>query len=461
MIAHTHFRFWIGGLLAFIFAMSWSWLSNSAQAETNAPESLTWQIEVIDYTGDVGYMPSLALEPTTEDPYISYYDNTQGDLKLAFPVGEGGDCGPSDRWSCNSLSFQNITDFGLYSSLAFNSAGDWGIAYQNVETGINEFRGLPATGGQELFFEPIENSAAVLTLMNNMRYAQNGVSHISYGLLDINQGDTFIKHAEYVGQFGNCGDGQWECETVVETTANGWGIYNSLVMLNNLPYIFYRDLTQHLSIAVRSYLGNCGLANDWSCFDLDPSINVNGLISSYFSSTANYLGVAYIGNDALRYAYAVPEGEGNCGSLYNEYECFYIDQVGTAPNNQFLATSLGLYNGQPIIAYTDVDDWAGAVLKIAYPQPGGNCGPLDENQQHTWQCETVDGGLGRNSLGFYPSLQVASDGHIHIAYYDDTAGNLRYAVSDTPINPTPTPTATATPPPGALTPRVFLPLLAR
>lgn len=459
MSANKVFRIRFGGLIAVILTFGWSWLSNTAQAEIHTPESLTWQIEVIDYVGDVGLLPSLALESGSEDPYISYYDNDLGDLKLAFPVGEGGDCGPSNRWSCHSLSFQNITDFGLYSSLAFNSQGDWGIAYQNVENGNNEFRGIPSTGGQELFFEPIEDPALTLTLMNNMRFAQNDVSHVSYGLFDLNQSDAFIKHAQYVGQYGNCGDGQWACETVVETTAVGWGIYNSLAMLNNLPYIFYRDINQHLSIAVRSYLGNCGLANDWSCFDLDPSIIVNGMISSYFSYADNYLGVAYIGNDALRYAYAVPEGQGNCGSLYNEYQCVYIDQVGTAPNNQWLATSMGLYNGQPIIAYTDVDDWAGAVLKVAYPQTNGNCGPYDENQQHTWQCETVDGGLGRGSVGFYPSLQVDSTGSIHIAYYDLTAHNLKYALSEIPIEPTPTPTAT--PLPGTLTPRVYLPLTTR
>lgn len=452
-------RFIMFSMIGLAIALGWLSFNASAQDKTQSPALLSWQIDVIDFTGDVGYMPSLALEPGTEDPYISYYDNTQGDLKLAFPVGEGGDCGPSNRWSCNSLSFQNITDFGLYSSLAFNSAGDWGIAYQNVENGTNEFRGLPATGGQELFFEPIENPGVILTLMNNMRYSQSDVSHVSYGLLDLNQGDAFIKHAQYVGQFGNCGEGQWDCETVVETTAVGLGIFNSLAVFQELPHIFYRDINQHLSVAVKTFIGNCGLANDWSCFALDPSVIVNGMISSYITDSGDFLGVAYIGNDALRYAYAVPEGQGNCGVLYSEYECVYIDLVGSPPDNQFLATSLGVYNGQPIIAYTDVDDWAGAALKVAYPQANGNCGPLDGNQQHTWQCETVDGGLGRSSVGFYPSLQVDSDGRIHIAYYDDTSHNLKYALSD--ISIVPTPTVTPTPPPGALTLRVYLPLLVR
>ncbi len=445
------------GLVGLVFALG-GWLGLvSLQVRAMAPNTFTWQIDVIDSIGDVGYTPSLALEPGTDDPHISYYDNTLKDLKLAFPVSSGGDCGPSNHWSCNSLAYQNTTDFGLFSSLAFNSLGQWGIAYGNSALGVNEFRGIPSVVGQELFFEPIEEPALAISLMNNLRYGENDVSHVSYGLIDINQTKAFVKHAKYVGQFGNCGYGMWQCETIIETSMTGWSLYNSLSMLGNLPFIFYRDINQHLSMTVNNFSGNCGPANDWDCSEIDATTTVNGLISSYLSPAGDYLGVAYIGNDTLRYAYTVPEGQGNCGSGFWYYQCLTIDSVGLAPNNQWMATSLGFYNGQPIIAYTDTNDWAGAVLKVAYPQANGNCGPLNENQQYTWRCEIVDGGEGRNSLGYYPSLQVDSEGRIHIAYYDLTAGNLKYAFSDTPINPTPT----ATPPPGTLSPRVYLPMLVR
>ncbi len=112
----------------------------------------TWEISVIDSTNNVGLTPSLALQPTTGKPYISHYDGSAGDLKLAFPVTAGGDCGPGNTWSCNSLYFQNIDTFGLFSSIAFNSLGQWGIVYSAGFLG-NGFRGIPAVGSSEVFWD--------------------------------------------------------------------------------------------------------------------------------------------------------------------------------------------------------------------------------------------------------------------------------------------------------------------
>lgn len=452
------------GVIAVILAISWSWLSNSAQAGRHAPETLTWQIETIDTTGDVGQYTSLALKPGTEDPYISYYDNTQGDLKLAFPVSGGGDCGPANTWSCNSLYFPNTADFGTFTSLDFNSLGHWGIVYGNLLSGVNEFRGSPAVG-QELFFEPIEDGPnSVFVISHSMQYAPNDVSYLSYGLIDVSQTKGFVKLAHYVGfGQGNCGGTFWQCEQIVQTSYDYFVIYTSLA-LPGIPYIFYRDINNHLSMAFPGF-GNCGPSNTWICTDLDHTIDVNGFISS-FATDGNLLGVAYIGDDSLRFA--SQDSQGNCGSDPIYFQCSIIDAVGPAPNNAYMAVSLGVYNGQPIIAYTDTNDRSGiAVLKIAYPQTDGNCGPLDTNLQHTWRCEVVDDGNNTNDVGYYPSLQVDSVGNIHISYYDLSAKDLKYAVSDTPINPTPTPTSTpsitptATPTAGALGHWVYLPLVIR
>lgn len=463
------------GLVGLVFVLG-GWLGLvSFPVRAMAPETLTWQMDVIDSIGDVGYTPSLALEPGTEKPHISYYDNTEGDLKLAFPVSSGGDCGPGNTWSCNSLNFQNTTNFGLYSSLDFNSLGEWGIAYENVDDGANEFRGVAAPG-EEVFFEPIEEPALIFTVNNSMQFAANDVSQVSYGLIDINEAKGFVKYAHYVGQFGNCGYGLWQCDPIVQTTYAGFVIYNSLT-ISGFPFIFYRNINQHLSMAVSTASGNCGPVNDWECLEIDPTIAVNGGISSYSTYPEDgFFGVAYIGNDNLRYAFLLSAGQGNCGSGFWEFQCDTIDSVGAAPTNQLMGASLGEWNGQPIIAYTDNNDQGNTILKIAYPTSIGNCGPSG-GLFFTWQCEVVDDGGGTNDVGFYPSLKVDSDGRIHLAYYDLTTGNLKYAVSVLPATPTPTststpvatptptstltPTPTATPPPGSLSPRVYLPMLVR
>ncbi len=42
-----------------------------------------WYCETLDYSGSVGFSPSIKLSPSGS-LYISYYDESNGDLKLAF-----------------------------------------------------------------------------------------------------------------------------------------------------------------------------------------------------------------------------------------------------------------------------------------------------------------------------------------------------------------------------------------
>lgn len=170
----------------------------------------------------------MALSPTTGTPHISYYDNTKGDLKLAFPTTASGDCGPSQNWSCNTIAFQNTTDYGLQSALDFTESGTWGIAYINSTANQPEFRGIPSPGAQEIFWNPIELAGAAISVLPSLRYGQSNVAHVSYGLIDLNQGKGYIKYAKAVGLGGNCGGGQWQCDNVVQVSTIGAAMYNTL-----------------------------------------------------------------------------------------------------------------------------------------------------------------------------------------------------------------------------------------
>lgn len=447
------------GLGLFGLVLGFGLFSFNVSANTTIPALFSWQVQVIDSANNVGQSSSLALQPITEKPYISYYDGTTKDLKLAFPVTSGGDCGPGNSWSCNSLWFQNTEEFGSFSSLTFNSLGQWGIAYSSSLG--NAFRGIPAPGGTEQFWADIDDTG-VIAFLNSSGLDLNEKTHVSYAALDIQTSKAYIKHAKYVGNYGNCGDYAWQCDTIVETNPLGFGVYNAIFFTYNLPNIVYRDINQHLSVAtfIGYNGGNCGPDDTWICWGLDTTTVVSGLVSVY-EENENFIGLTYIGNDhLLHYAEYVSSG-GNCGTdLYlNAFRCISIENVGIPDSGQIMGASVGLSNEVPVIAYNNTDDQGNSILKIAYRKFFGNCGPL-AGFFYTWQCDVVDNGSNVNSVGYYPSLKVDSEGNVHVAYFDYTNFDLKYAFSETPIGPTPTLTPTNTPLPDTSVP-VYLPLLIR
>ena len=68
-------------------------------ANTNSPALAPWFIDTVDSTNDVGQHVSLAIDPENGTTYISYYNATNDDLRMATFVGTGGNCGPDNTRS--------------------------------------------------------------------------------------------------------------------------------------------------------------------------------------------------------------------------------------------------------------------------------------------------------------------------------------------------------------------------
>ncbi len=81
--------------------------TNGTHAPVLSPlPASSWLINRIDppTTGlaiDRGAYNSVAWAGNT--PWVSYYDTTNHDLRLAHPVSSGGNCGPSNSWKCEVI----------------------------------------------------------------------------------------------------------------------------------------------------------------------------------------------------------------------------------------------------------------------------------------------------------------------------------------------------------------------
>ena len=85
----------------------------NADPAANAP----WFISTVDQGMGIGSHVSVAIDDSGTT-YISYYDLTNKDLKMAKYVGSGGNCGPDNDWSCETVDSSG--DVGKYSSIAID-----------------------------------------------------------------------------------------------------------------------------------------------------------------------------------------------------------------------------------------------------------------------------------------------------------------------------------------------------
>ena len=378
-----------------------------------------WEKITVDAGPGVGQSLSMALNPVTRNPYISYYDSSTTDLKLAFPVSSGGDCGPGNTWSCNSLKYTNTETFGGFSSIDFNGAGNWGISFvKSHPLSAVAFTGTPASGNTQ-FFSSVEGVNYLAYLGTSFRFTPGGTASFAYIGMD-NAINFIINFASYnPASGGNCGMlNHWDCETIALGSAIGLSGYPSLGYWGSIPEIAYRDPVGRPYFAVRigGGLGDCPYSLNWLCLEVDHnSFAAGGL--AYVSNPPQGAMAYYDGN--THYMVVAIGTTGICG-----WTCNYIEDVG-AQQTDANGIAIAMRNGKYIVAYTSHKS-ANTILKVAYQDPNGNCGPV-VGLSRSWRCEVVDDGGGIQSVGQFISMSVSSSGVVYIAYSNDTDKTLKLA----------------------------------
>jgi len=420
--------------------------TGASVVEADPPANAPYSLETIATItgGDVGKHVSIAFNENTGKPYISYYDETNGDLRLIYPHSTVGNCGPNNEWYCETLDTEG--DVGQYSSIDYFIDGATGyvkigIAYHDATYDVLKVAIWSRIGFSYRWDVYIVDGGGGLIDVGydaSLKFDSNGSVHIAYSISSIVNGQTIqaVSHATPVTSGGNCGEGaaagKWQCDVAV------LGLYPSLDLTSaDSPVIAMNELS--------GYLALCGkVGGTWSCVTVDEDA---GWATS-FSLAIDQLGLPHIGyydysNGYLKYATYVGTG-GNCGFSFNsgayEYQCDIIDTIGDSQILVGLSVDVDP-DGYPVIAYQNDSDPSGfSVLNVARPALAhgtsvGNCGPI-VNSFRRWQCETIDdatqgGGAGNLYEADFASVAVDPNGFAAIAYneMDDyhNEGRLKFA----------------------------------
>jgi len=281
------------------------WAVNSAN--TVSPASAPWFISTVDSYSpyDIGQHVSVALHPVTGAPFISYYDASHKDLRMAQYVGSGGNCGPQDTWSCETVDYAG--DVGKYSSIAIDPADNLPIISYYDATNRSLKLAVRTTFEWQLktIYDPDFVSAGLYSSLK-----LGSTIHIAFYVSNLMGADS-LWYAKYVGGgTGNCGGNDYQCNCV--DSGDRVGKYASLALdSSDQPRIAYYD-GGYDSLKYAYYEGSWFIRRILAA----PSGTPSGQYASLFVDVDNgdlpHIAHYDSVNGKLGYAVYVGSG-GNCG----------------------------------------------------------------------------------------------------------------------------------------------------
>ena len=295
-------------------------------------------IVTVDSTGWVGGFTSLALD-SSGYPVISYWDNSNGALKLAHcndPNCVGGD---------ESLAtVDSVGSVGMYTSLTLDSSGNPVISYWDNSNGalkLAHCNDVNCTGGDESIVTL--DSAGNVGTYTSLALDSSGNPVISYH--DSTNGDLKLAHCNDV----NCTGGDESIVTVDNT--GDVGEYTSLALdSSGYPVISYFDDTNDDLKLAHCNDPNC-TGGDESIVTLDSAGDVGGYTSLALDSSGCPV-ISYWDdtNDDLKLARC---NDPNCTGGDERFAA--VDSAGDVGKHTALVLDS---TGDPVISYFDQTNYA-------------------------------------------------------------------------------------------------------
>jgi len=392
-------------------------------------------IRTLDSAGDVGLNSSLKLDSSGR-PVISYYDNTNQDLKLVK-------CGNATCSSGNIITTVDSDGYmGYYSSLALDSSGNPVISYEDSILGeLKLVHCGNATCSSGNTFQ-ILDSDGIAGRYNSLALDSSGNPVVSY--YEIAREDL---------KLAKCGNPTCSSGTTIQTvdSTGDVGQYTSLKLdgSGNPVISYYDDANSHLKLV---HCGNATCSSGNTFQFVDNATNAGRPSSLALASSGNPV-VSYYDaiNSDLKLAQC---GNVTCSSGTTIQT---VDSAGSTGWSNSLALDS---SGNPVISYYDATNGniklarrvdVDTTAPVANPTQSPLAAPSGWNNTNvtiTWNW-TDSGGSGIDAANCTTSSVSSGSGTINLsATCKDLAGNTGTATYQVRVDPT-APTANPSQSPAA------------
>jgi len=419
--------------------------------------SYPWQREYIDqasYPENAGNYASLANQPFSDVPYVSFYNAKYGDLMLAHHAPGSGNCDSyNDDWYCEVVDpGDDNADVGTYTSLNFwadeaNQLWKIGISYHDATHRALKFTGWTCGRTYCTIHNTdtidLENSPYNAGIGTSLAFSPDGAPHIAYYLSNTT-GDDYLMLANYVGSGGNCGVGSaygmWKCRYI--DYGPNVGQYPSLAFSHpDIPNIAYYDGNMGwLKTAYPKSGGNCGKYNDWQCDTVDDGAPDDANVGKYVSIATNISVIT-----PPRFAY-YDQTHGTLkfySANWGPHRPVVVDNMGSSDTRMGISLAFDSIDW-PVIAYQKIVGTSKSLYIARNPTAYdddqlSNCGE-QTGGFHKWFCYPLDIARQYLSEAEYVSMSVNTYGLVEIAYSEfynhtasDYATSLKYMFQRFPI----------------------------
>ncbi len=240
-----------------------------------------WSIEIVDTAGDIGKYNSIAIDSNNR-PHISYFDDTNDDLKYAYWDGSS--------WQIEAVDSNG--SIGLYSSIAIDSNNRPHISYFDD---TNDDLKYAYWDGSSWQIETVDSDGSV-GWFPSIAIDSSDNDHISYGKFNDLRADWNLKYTTNAS-------GEWVVETVDSDGSIGWFPSIAIDSSDNVHISYSDGDNEDLKYTTNA-------SGEWVVETVDSDGSV-GWFPSIAIDSNNRPHISYFDdtNDDLKYVRAGPDTE--------------------------------------------------------------------------------------------------------------------------------------------------------